>query len=58
MGGGYPAWDEVCGVAEIECGLVKGEATDGGPEVEWIAVGVAGEAVVGLPAEMDGEGPA
>jgi hypothetical protein len=43
-------------VAEIQSGVVKGEAADGGPEVQRIAVGAAGEAVVDLPAEMDGEG--
>ncbi len=55
--GRQPRWDEVSSLAEIEGGLVKGEAADGSPEVERVAVGAAGEAAVDLPGEMDGEGP-
>ncbi len=57
MGGRQLRWDEVGGVAEIEGGGVKRKAADGSPEVKQVAVGVAGEAAVGLPGEMDGEGP-
>ena len=41
--------------AEIHGGLMEGEAADGRPEVQGIAVGVAGEAVIDLPVKMDGE---
>ncbi len=58
MGGRQLRWDEVGGVAEIEGGGVKRKAADSRPEIERIAVGVTGEAVVDLPVEMDGEGPA
>ena len=55
--GGQPGRNEVNGLAEIEGGVVKGDAADGRPEVEWIPVGATGEAVVDLPGKMDGEGP-
>jgi hypothetical protein len=56
IGCGQPGRSEAGSVAEIQSRIVKGEAADGGPKVQRIAVGAAGEAVVDLPAEMDGEG--
>ena len=43
-------------VAEIQGGLMNGQAADGCPEIQWVAVGSAGEAVIDLPGKMDGEG--
>ncbi len=45
-------------MAEIDRGGVKGQAVDGSPKVQEIAVGAAGEAVVDLAGEMDREGSA
>jgi hypothetical protein len=49
-GDGQPGGIEVSGLAEIQGGVVKGQAAGGGPEVQRIAVGAAGEAAVELPA--------
>jgi hypothetical protein len=46
------------GAAEIDGGWVQGQAADGGPKIQRVAVGAAGEAVVDLAGEMDREGSA
>jgi hypothetical protein len=50
-------WDGDVGLlAEIDSGLVNCQLMDGGPEVEVVAVVLAGEAVVEFFGEMDREG--
>jgi hypothetical protein len=53
--GGELRRDEVGGLAESDGGRVKREAPYSRPEVQGIAVRVAGEAVIDLPVQMDGE---
>jgi hypothetical protein len=48
-----PGRDEGGDAAKIEGGGVKGQLAGGGPEVERVAVGAAGEAVVKLAGKMD-----
>ena len=45
-------------MAEIRRGIMQRQAAHRCPQVQGIAVGVAGEAVIDLPVEMDGEGSA
>ncbi len=42
-------------VTEGDGGLVKRKTLDGRPEIQGIAVTVAGEAVIDLPFQMNGE---
>ena len=56
--GGQPRWIEIRDAAEIQCGLMNGQTVDGGPEIQGIAVGTAGEAVIDLASEMHGDGAA
>ncbi len=49
--------DEADSLAEGDGGLMKREASYRGPEIQGVAVGMAGEAVIGLASEMDREGP-
>lgn len=44
------------GSAEVEGGGVKGQPASGGPEIQRVSLGAAGEAAVDLAGEMDGEG--
>ena len=53
-----PRERKTSGAAEIDGSRVQGQAADGSPEVQEIAVGAAGEAVVDLASEMDREGSA
>ena len=46
---------EVGGLAESDGGLVEGKTMDSRPEVQGITVRMAGEAVIDLPIQMDGE---
>jgi hypothetical protein len=46
---------EVGSVTEGDGGLVKWKTLDGRPEIQGIAVTVAGEAVIDLPCQMNGE---
>ena len=55
---GEPRERKTGGAAEIDGSRVQGQAADGSPEVQEIAVGAAGEAVVDLASEMDREGSA
>ena len=56
MGGEQPGGIEMRDVAEIESGLINGQAADGRPEIQCVAAGSAREAVIDLPGKMDGEG--
>ena len=56
MRGGQPGRIEVQDAAEIQRGMMQGQAADGRPEIQCVAVGVAGEALIDLPGKMDGEG--
>jgi hypothetical protein len=47
---------EVQDAAEIQCRLMQGEAVDGDPEIQAIAAGSAGEALIDLADKMDREG--
>ncbi|MGA3193333.1 MAG: hypothetical protein ABSD73_12675 [Candidatus Bathyarchaeia archaeon] len=51
-GGAKLGQRQVGTTAEIDGSLMQGQAANGCPEVQRIAVGVAGEAVVTLPREM------
>ena len=46
------------GAAEVDGSREEGQVANGGPEIEGIAVGSAGEAVVDLTGEMNREGSA
>ncbi len=52
---GQPGWIEIRDLAEIERGLVSGQVADCRPEIQYVATGMASEAVIDLPGKMDGE---